>query len=106
MWKFCPKPTNSIINEKINPDILQSSQVNDIKNALVGINLIAQQLNWKIQLKRRVQAEEMRRERQKEERERKKAEKELENMRLQQEKERQKLKTIDDLSHLFSTRFF
>ena len=106
MWKFCPKPTNSRINQKLNSDLLKNSQVIDIKNALININRMARQLNWKIEVGRRIQAEEMRREKQIEEQKRKKAEEESEKIRVQKEKERQKLKALDDLSLLFSTRFF
>jgi len=106
LWKFCPKPPNSKINEKINPDLLQSSQLNDIKKALDEINRLAQHLNWKIALEKRAKAEEMRREKQIEAQVRKKAEEESEKLRVRNEKERQKLKVLDDLSLLFSTRFF
>ena len=106
MWKFCPKPTNSIINEKIQLDILKHTQTNDIKKALDEIDRLARQLNWKIEVERRIQAEEMRREKQIEAQVRKKAEEESEKIRVQKEKERQKLKALDDLSLLFSTRFF
>ncbi len=106
LWKFCPKPPNSKINEKINPDLLQSSQLNDIKKALDEINRLAQHLNWKIALEKRAKAEEMRREKQIEAQVRKKAEEESEKLRLRNEKERKKLKALDDLSLLFSTRFF
>jgi len=67
---------------------------------------MARQLNRKIEVGRRIQAEEMRLEKQIEEQKRKKAEEELERMRVQKEKERQKLKAMNDLSLLFSTRFF
>jgi hypothetical protein len=106
LWKFCPKPTNSRINQKLHPDLLKDSQVFDIKNALKNINRMARKLNWKIEVGRRVQAAEMRREKQIEEQKRKKAEEELEKKRVEKEKERQKLKAMNDLSLLFSTRFF
>jgi uncharacterized protein (UPF0147 family) len=102
LWKFCPKPPNSKINEKINPELLQSSQLNDIKKALDEVNRLAQHLNWKIALKKRAKAEEIKRDKQIEAQVRKKAEEESEKLK----KERKKLKALDDLSLLFSTRFF
>ena len=95
-----------IAPEKIQLDILKQTQTNDIKKALDEINRLALQLNWKIEMERRVRAKEMRREKQIEEQKRKQAEEESEKMRVQKEKERQKLKALDDLSLLFSTRFF
>jgi hypothetical protein len=105
LWKFCPRPTHFIINEKQH-EIIRNSQLKDIKKALDEIDKIAWYLNRIVILDSRIQEKEMRRESRIKEQKRKLVEEELEKIRRQAEKERKKLKIVNDLFLLFSTRFF
>jgi hypothetical protein len=105
LWKFCPRPTNFIINEKQH-EIIRNSQANDLKKALDEIDKIVWYLNYIILLETRIQVKEKRRERRIKEQKRKIFEEEMEKIRRKTEKERKKLKYSNDLYILFSTRFF
>ena len=105
MWKFCPRPSNFILNEKQH-EIIRNSQANDLKKALDEIDKIAWYLNYTILLETRIQAIEKRRERRIKEQKRKMVEEEMDKIRRKTEKERKKLKYSNDLFILFSTRLF